>query len=67
MLLYSKEEILNKNYVDITYPTDLERSDTEFNKLATGECNAYSVEKRYVHKKGHVLWGFLSVSAINVY
>jgi diguanylate cyclase (GGDEF)-like protein/PAS domain S-box-containing protein len=61
---YSETELLAKTCQDITHAEDL---DTEFDyvrQLLTGEIRCYHIEKRYIHKLGHVIWILLSVSLV---
>jgi len=61
---YSEEELLSKTFQDITYREDL-RIDLEYvHKMLVGEISYYQMEKRYIHKQGHIVWIFLSVSLV---
>lgn len=61
---YSEQELLDKTFQDITHPDDLQ-SDMDFvARLLAGEIDHYQMEKRYVHKDGHVVWIRLSVSLV---
>lgn len=61
---YSLEELLGMTFQEITYSEDLDESITLMHKLHEGEIDTFNVEKRYVHKLGHVVWVFLNVSAV---
>lgn len=62
---YSEQELLHLTFQEITHPHDLP-SDLELvEQLSAGEINHYQLEKRYLHKKGHVVWVRLSVSLIS--
>ena len=61
---YSEAELLTMRFQDITYPSDLNEDLNLYNQLIAGHIPAYSVEKRYVHKSGAVLWANVSVSCI---
>ncbi len=61
---YTEQELLDRTFQDITYPDDLQ-SDMDFvRRLLEGEIDHYQMEKRYIHKDGHVVWIRLSVSLI---
>ena len=64
ILGYSQEEIVAKNFRDITYQEDLEESNANFAKLLSGEDIFYNIPKRYTHKDGHIVWGILTVSLV---
>jgi PAS domain S-box-containing protein len=61
---YSDEELTNLTFQDITYTDDLDANLMVMQKLLTGEINSYQLEKRYIHKAGHLVWALLSVSLI---
>jgi PAS domain S-box-containing protein len=61
---YSRPELLDGTFQQITHPDDLDK-DVEFiRKAANGEIDFYRAEKRYIHKKGKVIWINLNVSLI---
>jgi len=53
---YSREELLEKTFQDITHPDDLQADLEQFGSLMSGGVGSYSMEKRYFHKNGHILW-----------
>ncbi|HEA31384.1 MAG TPA: PAS domain S-box protein, partial [Leeuwenhoekiella sp.] len=64
MMGYTKNELLKLSFKDITHPDDQE-IDTHFiESLLNRQIEHYSVEKRYVHKKGRIVHCHLNVSAI---
>ena len=64
ILGYEEDELLHKNFQDITHPEDLELDLKYVNELLRGESDAYQMEKRYIHKNGSVIWAILSVSLV---
>jgi len=57
---YSRDELMQRSFEAITHPDD-QPSDDAFNRqMETGEIRSYEVEKRYLHKDGHVIWVQLS-------
>lgn len=64
MVGYSKEELKNKTFHDITFPEDLTSDTQMFNKLLSSEVSSYQLEKRYHHKSGHIIWVDLNVSLV---
>ena len=64
MLGYTEEELLQKNFREITYHEDLHNDLKYSNQLVRGEIPFYSMEKRYIHKNGTLIWSILSVSLI---
>ncbi len=61
---YSEAELAHKNIADLSHPEDLEKDIAQLNALLAGECESYQIEKRFVHKRGHSLWGALSVALL---
>lgn len=61
---YTKEELLKTDFQTITHPDDLEADLAQVQKMLSGEIETYQMEKRYIHKKGHVVWVQLNVSFV---
>jgi len=61
---YSGDELLLKNFAEITYPQDIDSDRNEFERLLNHEIDQYRLQKRYIHKTGEVLWGDLFVTRI---
>jgi PAS domain S-box-containing protein len=64
MLGYAESELLTRTFQEMTHPDDLETGLDLLHDLVTGERDYGWLEKRYVHKDGHVIWAMLSTSAI---
>jgi PAS domain S-box-containing protein len=61
---YSAEEMVGKKFQAITHPEDLADDLNRLNELLQGTRTHYEMEKRYIHKAGHVIWILLSVSLL---
>ncbi|HEY9643037.1 MAG TPA: PAS domain S-box protein [Coleofasciculaceae cyanobacterium] len=59
---YTPSEFLERTVQELTYPEDLETDLSHVRQLLAGECETYSLEKRYVHKDGFPVWTELTVS-----
>jgi len=57
MLGYAESELVSKTFRDITHPDDLDASNEWVRKLLTGETTFIDLEKRYIHNRGHAVWG----------
>ena len=61
---YSRAELLQMTFQDITHPddlaTDLERS----RELIEGLIDTHIMEKRYIHKLGHTIWVNLNATVV---
>ncbi len=64
MLGYESEELTDKTFQELTHPEDLEKDLEQLNRLLEGEGESYTMEKRYCHKSGEVIWTILSVSLV---
>jgi diguanylate cyclase (GGDEF)-like protein/PAS domain S-box-containing protein len=64
MLGYSEEEFLTLSIADITHPDDLGDDMAHLEKMLGGSTDAYQMEKRNLHKDGHVVYFQLSVSLV---
>ncbi|MGE5658880.1 MAG: PAS domain S-box protein, partial [Actinomycetota bacterium] len=61
ILGYSREELLTKNFKEITHPEDLAIELLHLSQLLTAEIETYSMEKRYLCKNGELVWSNLTV------
>ncbi len=61
---YSREELLQMDWTQITHPDDLDVEIVQFNRLITGEISDYDVEKRFICKDGTVVHTAVAVSAL---
>ncbi len=61
---YPRDELLRSSFQAITHEEDL-NSDLELlQHTLAGNRDSYSMEKRYLHKDGHVVWANLTVSLV---
>ena len=59
---YSKVELLNLNFNDITHIDDKNIGKSFLKQVISGEINNAVFEKRYVHKNGQIVWVNISIS-----
>jgi PAS domain S-box-containing protein len=64
MIGYTREELLGMPWPEITHPDDLDLDLVQFRRMAAGELNSYTVEKRFIHKQGHPVWARLALSLV---
>ena len=62
MLGYTHEELRVTPWPDITHYEDVEIDWAPFKQMSMGEISHYSVEKRFVHKSGRLVWARLTLS-----
>jgi PAS domain S-box-containing protein len=61
---YTREEILERTFQDLTHPDDFEIDFDNLRRLVEDEIQRYSMEKRYRHKDGTIIWIYLTVSLV---
>lgn len=61
---YTEAELLETSFQAVTHPDDLETDLAYVQQMLAGEIRTYQMEKRYYHKRGHVVWILLSVSLV---
>lgn len=59
---YSKQELAELTFQDITLPEDLSTDLNLLDQLVAGRVDRYQLEKRYVKKEGAVVWVELTVT-----
>ena len=55
ILGYSREELLEMKWTEATHPDDVEPGLLQFKRIAAGEIDHYTQEKRFVRKDGRVV------------
>lgn len=61
---FSSEELIGKSFTLITHHEDINRDQGFTEKLHKGLIDSFHIEKRYIHKKGRVIWVSLYVSVM---
>lgn len=61
---YQERELHGQHFQQITHPEDRYKDASFVEKLLAGETDGYRVEKRYVHKDGHVVWAEVAASRL---
>ena len=61
---YTERELLSSTFQAITHPDDLEADLEHVRQMLDGEIRTYQMEKRYLHRQGHVVFVLLSVSLV---
>ncbi|MDI1236933.1 MAG: PAS domain S-box protein [Polaromonas sp.] len=64
MLGYSEAEMLARTVHEISHPDDVEWDLLQRKRALAGEIETYQWEKRYIHKSGHIVWGYLTCSLV---
>ncbi len=61
---YTEEQMLSLHFQDITHPDDLKKDIECYHLLLEGRIETYQTEKRYIHKKGNLVWVNINVSLV---
>ncbi len=61
ILGYTREELLQRTWGDLTHPDDLGADLAQFDRVIAGEIDGYSMDKRFIHKDNHVIDAIISV------
>ena len=61
---YSNEELTKMRFTDFTLPEDIDKDMNQFSDLIDGKISMYSMEKRYIHKNGNIVWANLFVTML---
>ena len=64
MVGYSVEELSKMKFTDFTHPDDADKDMSQYKDLVNGIISQYSMEKRYIHKNGNIVWANLIATSI---
>jgi PAS domain S-box-containing protein len=62
---YEPEELIGMSLFDVTADEDLAETHRLFDEIRRGQRTYVEWEKRFVHKDGRVVWGFLTAVVLN--
>ncbi len=61
---YSRAELMQLTWAALTHPQDLGADEVQFERMLAGEIDGYAMDKRFLHKDGHVVYTRLAVSHV---
>ncbi|MGO8672701.1 MAG: PAS domain S-box protein [Capsulimonadaceae bacterium] len=61
---YSREELLDLTFQDITYPDDQDVHKASLDEVLAGRLDTITIEKRYVRKDGALVWVHITTSLV---
>jgi PAS domain S-box-containing protein len=61
---YSEQELTSTTWQALTHQEDLDITQDSVRRVLAGERDSFQLEKRFVHKDGHVLWGHVTSSLV---
>jgi PAS domain S-box-containing protein len=59
-----RSELLQMSWPQFTHPDDLAADAAIFNRILAGECDNYSLDKRYIRKDGQIIHATISVKCV---
>ena len=65
MLGYSKWELAELTFQEITHPDDLDADVALLTECVEGRRRSYRIDKRYIAADGHIVWGALTVVIVH--
>ncbi|NTY61717.1 EAL domain-containing protein [Mycolicibacterium sphagni] len=65
MLGYSKSELAELTFQEITHPDDLDADLALLNDCLEGRRRSYRIDKRYIASDGRIVWGALTVVIVH--
>jgi PAS domain S-box-containing protein len=64
MLGYSREELARMTWAELTHPDDLAADVAQFNRVLAGDIDEYTLDKRFIHRDGHVVYTYLALRCV---
>ncbi len=64
MLGYTREELLARNFSDVTHPDDYPHDAELARRILRGEVDSYVREKRYLRKDGQPIWASVTATLV---
>jgi len=64
MFGYTREELRNLTWSELTYPDDLSSDVAQFNRVLMGQIEGYGLDKRFIRKDGSVFPTSISVRCV---
>jgi PAS domain S-box-containing protein len=64
ILGYTHDELMQMHWTSYTHPDDRAPDVALSERMLAGEFDHFTLEKRFIHKQGHVIWTLLSVALV---
>ena len=61
---YERHELQQMTWAEMTHPDDRASDIANFNRVMAGECDGYSLDKRWIRKDGAVIHSTISVKCV---
>jgi len=64
ILGYSRSELANMTWLDLTHPEDQREEVANFNRVLAGESDGYSMDKRFISQNGEIVYVIVSFQCV---
>ncbi len=64
ILGYTRDELLRKNWAEITHPEDLANDVVQFDQVLAGEKDEYTMDKRWIRQDGQIVYSIMSAKCV---
>jgi PAS domain S-box-containing protein len=64
MLGYSREELLEHDWAELTHPDDLAEDVAQFERVLRREIDGYTIDKRFIRKDGQTVYVAIDVKCV---
>lgn len=64
MLGYRRSQLLQKNWVELTHPDDLDRDMAQFERVINRRIDGYSLDKRFLRQDGSLIYASVSTRCV---
>jgi PAS domain S-box-containing protein len=64
LLGYEHDELIEKNWLELTYPEDCSSNVEQLSKILSGESDGYILDKRWLRKDGEIVYTRVSLRCI---
>ncbi len=64
ILGYTEEELRGRDFATFNHPDDVDLDLDVFRELSSGKRDSYTLDKRYIHKDGHIVHGHIAASVV---
>lgn len=61
---YSPDELVTKTWTELTHPDDVAPDLAQFNRVLAGDIDSYTLDKRFIHRDGRIIYATISASAV---
>ena len=65
ILGYTPTELLQKSFLEITHPDDIDLNEQLYRELVEQRVPHFEYEKRFIHRNGHPVWVQVTVSVVS--